>query len=107
MDRDLIRGSIALLILSLLKKEGPLYGYQITKLIQERSNSEINLKEGTLYPALYKLEEAALIESEWMEINGRKRRYYKITSKGLKEVEQKKREWDLFKKIISGVVDFA
>lgn len=107
MDRDLIRGSISLLILSLLKQEGPLYGYQITKLLRERSDEEISLKEGTLYPALYKLEEAALIKSEWKEINGRKRRYYQITSRGIKKLEQKKQEWNLFKKIISGVVDYA
>ncbi|BCJ87451.1 PadR family transcriptional regulator [Effusibacillus dendaii] len=107
IDRDFIRGSTALLILSLLEREGELYGYQITKLIKDRTEGILDFKEGTLYPALYKLEEDAFITSEWIDTTGRKRRYYRITAKGKERLSQKKKEWNVFTRLVNGVIDYA
>ncbi|MEW9700586.1 PadR family transcriptional regulator [Paenibacillus sp. SI8] len=96
IESDLLRGSSAMLVLSLLKQEGNLYGYQIIQLLQEKSGDVLLLKEGTLYPVLYKLEEEELVSSHWMEINGRKRRYYQITPEGLKALDQKEKKWQMF-----------
>jgi len=107
IDRDLVRGSTSMLILSLLHEEGALYGYQITKLIKERSEGLLDFKEGTLYPALYRLEDEGAITSEWIAKDSRKRRYYRITSKGMERLEQKKREWRTFIGSIRGVMGDA
>ncbi|WP_438435369.1 helix-turn-helix transcriptional regulator [Gorillibacterium sp. sgz500922] len=107
IDREIVKGSTALLILSLLHREGRLYGYQISKLIQERSDNVLSYKDGTLYPALYKLEEDGLIQSEWTEVNGRKRKYYDITPNGRGELRSKEEEWKLFTKSMGSVLGHA
>lgn len=104
IDREMVKGSTAVLILSLLHREGRLYGYQISKLIQERSDNILSYKEGTLYPALHKLEEEKLIQSEWVEVNGRKRKYYEITPQGREELRTKVEEWHLFMKSMGSVL---
>ncbi len=107
LDANLVRGSTNLLVLSILEKEGRIYGYQIAKLIQEVSEGVLEFKEGTLYPALHKLEEEALISSDWLEHNKRKRRYYKITPKGMEVLTQKKLEWNIYSKSIRKVLDYV
>jgi PadR family transcriptional regulator, regulatory protein PadR len=107
INRDFVRGCTSLLILSLLHKEGSLYGYQITKLIKERTENVLDYKEGTLYPALYKLEQELFIKSEYAEVNGRKRRYYLITEKGIKQLEVKEKEWYTVIKLVNGVIRYA
>lgn len=107
INRDLIRGSLSLLILSLLNQEGDLYGYLITKLIKEKTENILDFREGTLYPALYKLEENNLIKSKTFEVNGRKRKYYSITDKGIKELEIKKGEFVKFNTLVKGVIGYA
>jgi len=107
IDRDLVRGSTSLLILSLLNQEGDLYGYLIIQLIKERTENILDFKEGTLYPALYRLEENKWIESKTLEVNGRKRKYYSITDNGIKQLEIKQREWINFNKLVNGVIGNA
>lgn len=104
INKELLKGSTIILILSLLEKE-PMYGYEIIKKIQEKSNGIFSLKEGTLYPILHTLESDNAVESYWYESQeGRKRKYYKITHLGEKLLKEKKQEWDNFKDAVDKVI---
>jgi PadR family transcriptional regulator, regulatory protein PadR len=107
INRDFVRGCTSLFILSLLNQEGSLYGYQITKLIKEKTENMLDYKEGTLYPALYKLEQELCIKSEYTEVNGRKRRNYTITEKGMRQLAVKEKEWHTVTKLVNGVIKYA
>lgn len=102
-NKELSKGSNALLVLSVLAKED-MYGYQIIKTLSIRSENVFEMNEGTLYPILHSLENNKLLESYTTEVDGRSRRYYKITEKGLKEFESKKEEWNIFSKSVSKVL---
>jgi PadR family transcriptional regulator, regulatory protein PadR len=94
--RDLLKGSSNSLLLCLLDKQ-PMYGYQIVKELEKKSQGYFKFKEGTLYPALHRLEKSGLISSEWeMLSNGRQRRYYNITDKGRATLAQEKTQWQDF-----------
>lgn len=104
MDRELLKGSTPLLLLSLLQ-DGPMYGYQIIETVKGRTDGTYTLKEGALYPALHKLEAAELITSYWQtQPNGRDRRYYAIQPAGQAFLEKKKKEWNQFVAMVSGFV---
>jgi PadR family transcriptional regulator PadR len=91
--RELIKGSFDSLILCLLDQQ-PMYGYQIIKELERKSEGYFRFKEGTLYPALHRLEQGGLIEGKWQMLpNGRQRRYYHITEKGLHSLETKRNQW--------------
>jgi DNA-binding PadR family transcriptional regulator len=71
-----------------------MYGYQIVKELEERSQGYFKFKEGTLYPALHRLERSGLISSQWQLLpNGRQRRYYYITAKGQTKLAMEKTQW--------------
>lgn len=94
--RELKRGSTEVLILSLLE-ERPRHGYEIGRLIDERSGGEINFHIASLYPTLYRLEENGFIEGRWVEKAGqRRKRYYRLTSAGKKTLAQQRTAWDTF-----------
>jgi PadR family transcriptional regulator PadR len=91
--RELIKGNFDSLILCLLNQQ-PMYGYQIIKELEHKSEGYFHFKEGTLYPALHRLEQTGLIEGKWQMLpNGRQRRYYHITEKGLHGLEAKRSQW--------------
>jgi len=74
-----------------------MYGYQIVKELETRSQGYFKFKEGTLYPALHRLEKAGLITGNWQMLpNGRQRRYYQITAKGQAELNEEKVQWQDF-----------
>ncbi|GKU26326.1 PadR family transcriptional regulator [Clostridium folliculivorans] len=101
MDKELMRGSIDILLLSLIEKED-LYGYEIAKKLKEKSNELYSMGEGTLYPALQRLEKKELIHSYWSSSeNGGRRKYYRITENGRKRLSQKLSEWDSLNKLIN------
>ena len=90
---DLVKGSSNSLLLSLLERQ-PMYGYQIVKELETRSQGYFKFKEGTLYPALHRLEKAGLITGSWQMLpNGRQRRYYKITAKGQTKLAEERTRW--------------
>ncbi|MEI4770924.1 PadR family transcriptional regulator [Psychrobacillus sp. FJAT-51614] len=93
MDKEIMKGSIDILLLSLLSKKD-MYGYGIVKSLKENSNDLYNMSEGTLYPALKRLEKNEWIESYWedAELGGR-RKYYRIVESGRKELSRKLGEW--------------
>lgn len=104
IDKGLIGGSTNLMLLSILEQRD-YYGYEIIKEIEQRSNSVFQFKEGTLYPVLHKMEGQGLISSYRMKgVNGKDRKYYKITSSGLKQLEQEKVKWTKFITSVERVV---
>ncbi len=99
-SNDLIRGSVVPIVLSLLKDK-PMYGYEMVKVVNARTGGKLEWKEGTLYPALHRLAGTGLISAKWVaapkgEAPGRKRKYYSITRKGLRELARRTEEWAQF-----------
>ena len=94
--RELIKGNIDSLLLSLIGQQ-PMYGYQILRELDKRSLGYFKFKEGTLYPALHRLEKAGLILGKWQILSsGRQRRYYSITDKGSRLLAVKRSQWQDF-----------
>jgi DNA-binding PadR family transcriptional regulator len=90
------KGSTPLLILSVLSAE-KMYGYQIMRELEQRSAGYFTMTAALLYPALHQLEADGLVESEWQENPGKRRRkYYTITSRGRKALVNNKAEWETF-----------
>jgi DNA-binding PadR family transcriptional regulator len=104
ISKELLKGSTTTLILSLLNSK-PMYGYEIIKELESKSNGIFSFKEGTIYPILHSLEEKELIVSYWGEGNGkRKRKYYKINNQGKEFIQEKKEEWSVFKNAVDEVL---
>jgi transcriptional regulator len=96
VDRDLKKGSGELLILSLLEAR-PRHGYEISKLIESRSNGAVSFRVASLYPLLYRLEGRGLIQGRWVEKAGqRRRRYYRLTPAGKKVLAARRAGWEAF-----------
>jgi len=95
-NNDLNRGIAEPIIMRLLH-ERDMYGYEIIKVVNERSNGAFEWKEGSLYPCLHRLEGTGLIESEWSDgPNNKQRKYYRLTRKGKKHLRVKVDEWASF-----------
>lgn len=103
MDPKLVSGMLDLLILETLSRQ-PSYGYEITQSVLRASNEQFDLKEGSLYPALHRLERGKLLKSYWQDFEGRRRKYYKLTASGQKKLEAKRREWSQFTEAVHGVL---
>ncbi|MCH5170932.1 MAG: helix-turn-helix transcriptional regulator [Oscillospiraceae bacterium] len=105
-SKELLKGSTGLLILSILKKED-LYGYRIIRELEIASENAFEMTEGTLYPILHALEKEGALESYWREIDGRSRKYYHITKKGLRQLSEKQKEWESFSHSVTKVLNYA
>ena len=93
---ELIKSNIDSLLLCLVSNQA-MYGYQIIKELEERSQGYFKFKEGTLYPALHRLEKSGLIEGKWQVLpSGQQRKYYHITEKGLASLATKRSSWKEF-----------
>lgn len=107
IDRELLKGSFDVLLLALLER-GPMYGYQIVKEVKARTDGVLELKEGSLYPALHRLEQQGLIEGFWQpRADGADRRYYRLTARGAEAAQEKRAEWRRFATAIEGVLRHA
>ena len=96
LERELKRGSAELLILALLD-ERPRHGYDLGRLIVERSRGAINFHVTSLYPTLYRLERRGLIQGRWVErANVRRRRFYRLTAQGQQTLDAQRRSWKAF-----------
>jgi transcriptional regulator len=103
LDRELKKGSAELLILSLVEHE-PRHGYELSKLIDSRSNGAIRFHVASLYPLLYRLEKREWIEGRWVEKAGqRRRRYYRLTAEGRKVLAAQRRNWREFVEAIARI----
>lgn len=102
---DMRTGSTAVMILRLLT-EKPMYGYQIVKELQVRSEGYFDLEQGTLYPALHRLEKDGLVESKWEVVeDGPSRKYYYITQAGQQKLEKSARQWSDFSRHLLKLLD--
>lgn len=107
ISRELIKGSTSYLVLSVIG-EHDMYGYQIIREIGLRSENVFSLNEGTLYPILHSLEKEKLLSCYWQESkSGRKRKYYRITEKGSKELAQRRSEWQRYASAVARVTGDA
>lgn len=96
MDRELKRGTIEMLILRLLA-EREMYGYELVSALEARSGGRLEVKDGTLYPVLYRLEEAGRVETRWeTPERGVPRKYYRLTDEGRTALERLVAEWGAF-----------
>ncbi|HEY6189725.1 MAG TPA: PadR family transcriptional regulator [Pyrinomonadaceae bacterium] len=103
LDRELKKGSAELLILSLVEAR-PRHGYEISKLIEARSDGVLRFNVASLYPLLYRLEKRGWIQGRWVEKAGqRRRRYYKLTAEGKKVLAAQRNGWEAFVEAIKRV----
>jgi PadR family transcriptional regulator PadR len=104
---DLIQGTLDLLILKAVSL-GPLHGYGILLRIQQISKDRLEIQQGSLYPALYRLEHQAWIASEWGESeNNRKAKYYRLTATGKKQLQVETDKWNRMTDVIGGILSTA
>ena len=105
MDNELIKGTLSLLILSLLSRR-PMYGYEITSTVAADTSGTFQWKEGSLYPALHKLERSKLVDSYWQgDPGGRRRKYYKLTAAGRETLQTKLESWSQLHQAVNQVLE--
>lgn len=103
-ERELLKGNTDSLLLWLINSQ-PTYGYQIVKELEERSNGYFRFKEGTLYPALHRLEKDKLIRGRWQKLpNGQERRYYYMTKTGQRALAKKLAAWQDFSTAVRAII---
>jgi PadR family transcriptional regulator PadR len=104
---ELLPGTLDLLVLRVLSR-GELHGWGITNKLEQLSKSALQVDEGSLYPALYRMEDKGWIEAEWkMTENKRRAKYYSLTRAGRKQLETEQRLWDRTSSIMAMVLDSA
>lgn len=93
-SNDNLQGALALLVLKTLEN-GPMHGWGITLHIQSVSNDQLRIEEGSLYPALHRMEKEGWVKAEWgVSENNRRARYYRITAAGRKQLQAEKQKWE-------------
>jgi PadR family transcriptional regulator PadR len=101
---ELVRGTLDVLILKALVW-GPLHGYAITNLIRRQTDEALLVEEGTLYPALWRLESKALVEAEWgLSENNRKAKFYRLTPAGRRHLHQETKTWEAYAAAVGKVL---
>src|SRR5437763_16912764 len=102
MRAEALKGHLDGLILAVLETE-PAHGYAIIERLKQRSGGELSLPEGTVYPALHRLEAAGLLASSWSDGN-RRRRVYRLTRSGRREASGRSGEWKAFANVMEAVL---
>lgn len=103
-ERDLLRGSLDLMVLSVLA-DGSQYGYSIQKKLDSASLGKVKLPAGTLYPLLHRLESEKLIRCRWDDSTGRKRKWYDLTPKGKKRLTAQANQWKQYAECVSSLIE--
>jgi DNA-binding PadR family transcriptional regulator len=103
MDSQFLGSAVEMLILEVAGR-GPTYGYALAQTVAERSKGYFDLKEGSLYPALHRLERQKLLRSYWHEMDGRRRKYYELTDAGRVNLASRKKSWLSFVAGVNGVL---
>jgi len=103
MHGETLKGHLELLLLAALHG-GPAHGYAIAEALRARSDGAFDLAEGTLYPALHRLQRAGLLTSRWTEDSGRRRRVYQLSARGRHALAARHAEWRAFVRAVHGVV---
>jgi transcriptional regulator len=105
VDSELLKGTLALLILSLLSRKA-MYGYELASTVHQDTDGAFTWREGSLYPSLHKLEAAGHIRGEWEETDsGRRRRYYHITDSGRAVLLEKQQSWNQLQSAVNAVLE--
>lgn len=106
--QDALQGSLPLLVLKLLARRGPLHGYGLATQIIGMSDETLRVEEGSLYPALHRLEEAGWIKAKWATTEtGRKARVYEVTAAGQKQLEAEEVRWKAITAAVGKVLKLA
>jgi len=103
-SKELLKGTISVIILKLLAEHKRMYGYQITRRVIEMTDNKIQIREGSLYPALHRLKEEGLVEVETVNIGKRVRRYYTLTDRGVSVMKEKIAETKDFIKTVEKIL---
>jgi PadR family transcriptional regulator PadR len=98
-----LKGHLDSLILAVVA-DAPAHGYAIIEELKRRSRGTFALPEGTVYPALHRLERAGLLASRWSDASGRRRRVYKLTRRGRRQLDARKSEWHAFARAVDAVL---
>jgi transcriptional regulator len=98
-----LKGHVDLLLLATLR-QGPLHGYAVVERLRDESQGAFDLAEGTVYPALYRLERAGLLASRWTTVEGRRRRVYRLTRRGRVKLARETTEWKAFRHAVEAVL---
>ena len=105
LDRELKKGSAELLVLSLVDSR-PRHGYEISQVIEERSDGAVRFRVASLYPLLYRLEKRGWVAGRWVEKAGqRRRRYYRITAAGRKVLARQRSGWERFVAAVNRIAE--
>jgi len=106
-DGELVQGTLEMLILKTLTR-GPMHGYGIAQSIQQVSEEVLRVEEGSLYPALHRLELDGLVESEWgQSANNRRAKYYRLSAHGRKQLVKEAKDWRRLAEAIARVMETA
>jgi PadR family transcriptional regulator, regulatory protein PadR len=103
MRADLLRGHLDGLLLAVLA-EAPGHGYELSQRLSRRSDGELGVPEGSLYPALHRLERGGLVDSAWSSGEGRRRRVYRLTRAGRRAIRDSREEWRAFSAAVDRVL---
>jgi PadR family transcriptional regulator, regulatory protein PadR len=103
MRRDSVRGHVELMVLCALRAT-PAHGYLVIERIREQSEGTFDLPEGSVYPALHRLERARAVRSSWEASSGRKRRVYELTARGDQLLGERQAEWTALRRGIDGLL---
>jgi PadR family transcriptional regulator, regulatory protein PadR len=106
MESESVRGHLDLLILSVLAA-GPAHGYSIISSLRTRSDGAFDLPEGTVYPALHRMEDSGLLASYWVQADGRRRRVYTLTDHGVAALAARRTEWRRFASAVRAVAEWS
>lgn len=104
MKRETLKGHLDLLLLAVVGARAD-HGYHIGRRLAAASGGALDLPEGTLYPALHRLESKNYLESSWAEVGGRRRRVYNLTPAGKEALAQERSEWGSFAQAVESVLD--
>lgn len=105
MDAELIKGTLSLLILSLLKRRA-MYGYELAATVRQETGGAFEWKAGSLYPSLHKLEKDGLVQAEWQgRPEGRQRKYYNLTATGEAALTEKIKAWSSISQAVNQVLE--
>jgi transcriptional regulator len=105
---DTLQGSLDLLVLKILSRRAPLHGYAIMTAIEQLSGEVLKVEEGSLYPALHRMEEGGLIRADWItKENGRRARVYQLTARGKKQLIAQENRWTAVAGAVQRVLKFA
>jgi DNA-binding PadR family transcriptional regulator len=103
MQAETPKGHVDLLLLAVLAHE-PAHGYRVVESLRDRSGGVFDLAEGTVYPSLYRLEREGFVTSRWDASEGRRRRVYRLTRSGRRELARRRGAWDRFGRAMEAVI---